>query len=311
MNILVTGGAGFIGSNIADEYIRLGHNVVIVDNMSTGVKEFINPKAAFYEIDIRDEKLSEVFKKHEIDVINHHAAQIDLRKSVESPKYDVDVNVVGSINLFELAVKNKVKKVIFASTGGAIYGEHDYFPADEAHPTRPYAPYGINKLTVEKYLFYYNHVYGLNYVVLRYANIYGPRQNPYGECGVIAIFTDKMLRGIQPVINGSGEQTRDYVYVKDVVKANVLALDTNGTGLYNIGTSTETSVNYIFQKVNELGGTDFKENHGPAKKGEQMRSVLSYEKIKNELGWAPEVDISRGLELTLDYYKKQPVNKIA
>jgi UDP-glucose 4-epimerase len=304
MNVLVTGGAGFIGSNITDEYIRLGHNVIIVDNMSTGVKEFINPRAVFYEIDIRSDDLSEVFTKHKIDVINHHAAQIDLRKSVESPKFDVDVNVVGSINLFELAVKYKVKKVIFASTGGAIYGEHDYFPADEAHPTRPYAPYGINKLAVEKYLFYYYHVYGLDYVVLRYANIYGPRQNPFGECGVIAIFTDKLLKGVLPVINGSGEQTRDYVYVKDVVKANVLALDSLNPTVYNIGTSRETSVNYIFAKVNELAGTGFKENHGPAKKGEQLRSVLSYEKIKNELGWKPDVDINRGLELTLDYYKK-------
>jgi UDP-glucose 4-epimerase len=304
MNVLVTGGAGFIGSNITDEYIRLGHNVIIVDNMSTGVKEFINPRAVFYEIDIRSDDLSEVFTKHKIDVINHHAAQIDLRKSVESPKFDVDVNVVGSINLFELAVKYKVKKVIFASTGGAIYGEHDYFPADEAHPTRPYAPYGINKLAVEKYLFYYYHVYGLDYVVLRYANIYGPRQNPFGECGVIAIFTDKLLKGVLPVINGSGEQTRDYVYVKDVVKANVLALDSLNPTVYNIGTSRETSVNYIFEKVNELAGTGFKENHGPAKKGEQLRSVLSYEKIKNELGWKPDVDINRGLELTLDYYKK-------
>jgi UDP-glucose 4-epimerase len=303
MNILVTGGAGFIGSNIADEYIKLGHNVIIADNMSTGVREFINPKAVFYEVDIRDEKLSEIFENYKIDIVNHHAAQIDLRKSVESPKFDVDVNVTGSINLFELAVKHKVKKVIFASTGGAIYGEHDYFPADENHPTRPYAPYGINKLTVEKYLFYYNHVFGLDYVVLRYANIYGPRQNPYGECGVVAIFTDKILRGILPVINGDGEQTRDYVYVGDVVKANVLALNSNKPAVYNIGTASETSVNYIFDKINKLAGTDFKENHGPPKKGEQKRSVLSYEKIYKELGWVPEVNINEGLKLTIAYYK--------
>jgi UDP-glucose 4-epimerase len=303
MNILVTGGAGFIGSQIADKYIKLGHNVVIADNMSTGVKEFINPKAVFYEIDIRDEEISELFKKHKIDIINHHAAQIDLRKSVSDPKFDVDVNIIGSINLLQHAIENNVKKFIFASTGGAIYGEHDYFPADEKHPTRPYAPYGINKNTIEKYLFYYNHVYGLNYVVFRYANVYGPRQNPFGECGVVAIFTDKMLGGSKPVINGDGKQTRDYVFVQDVVNANVLALDAKGPVIYNIGTSAETSVNYIFNKVNEYAGTKFEENHGPAKKGEQMRSVLSYEKIRKELGWNPKINMDEGLKLTLEYFK--------
>jgi UDP-glucose 4-epimerase len=304
MNILVTGGAGFIGSQIADAYIKAGHNVIIADNMSTGVKEFINPKAKFYELDIRGEKISEVFENHKIDVINHHAAQIDLRKSVDDPKYDVDVNVNGSINLLQNAIKYGVKKFIFASTGGAIYGEHDYFPADEKHPTRPYAPYGINKNTIEKYLFYYNHVYGLDYIVFRYANVYGPRQNPFGECGVVAIFTDKMLKGTLPLINGDGKQTRDYVYVGDVVKANVLALNAKGPAIYNIGTSVETDVNYIFDKVNEYAGTGFKENHGPPKKGEQRRSVLGYEKIKKELGWEPEVDMAKGLELTIDYFKK-------
>jgi UDP-glucose 4-epimerase len=303
MNILVTGGAGFIGSQIADEYIKLGHNVAIADNMSTGVKEFINPKAKFYEVDIRNDKISEIFKKHKIDVINHHAAQIDLRKSVADPKYDVDVNIIGSINLLQHAIENGVKKFIFASTGGAIYGEHDYYPADEKHPTRPYAPYGINKNTIEKYLFYYNHVYGLNYIVFRYANVYGPRQNPFGECGVVAIFTDKMLNSSKPVINGDGEQTRDYVFVQDVVNANVLALDAKGPVIYNIGTSVETSVNYIFNKVNEYAGTKFEENHGPAKKGEQMRSVLSFEKIKKELGWNPKINMDEGLKLTLEYFK--------
>ena len=304
MNILVTGGAGFIGSQIADEYIKLGHNVIIADNMSTGVKEFINPKAKFYPVDIRDDKIADIFKKHKIEIINHHAAQIDLRKSVSDPKYDVDVNVIGSINLLQHAIENKVKKFIFASTGGAIYGEHDYFPADEKHPTRPYAPYGINKNTIEKYLFYYNHVYGLNYIVFRYANVYGPRQNPFGECGVVAIFTEKMLNNTCPVINGEGEQTRDYVYVQDVVNANVLALDAKGPVTYNIGTTVETSVNYIFNKVNEYADTKFKENHGPAKKGEQMRSVLSCEKINNELGWTPGVNMDKGLRLTIEYFKK-------
>jgi UDP-glucose 4-epimerase len=307
MNILVTGGAGFIGSHIADKYIELGHEVIIIDNMSTGVREFINPKAVLYEMDIRDDGVSEIFAKHRIDIINHHAAQIDLRKSVDDPKFDVDVNVIGSINLLQNAVRNNVSKFIFASTGGAIYGDHDYFPADEEHPTRPYAPYGINKLTVEKYLFYYNHVYGLNYVILRYANIYGPRQNPFGECGVIAIFTEKILNpaaATEPLINGDGEQTRDYVFVGDVVKANVLALETGGASVFNIGTCEETSVNHIFRKLNEYAGTKYTEKHGPPKKGEQRRCQLSFEKIKQELGWTPEVRIDEGLKLTIDHFRK-------
>jgi UDP-glucose 4-epimerase len=304
MNILVTGGAGFIASHITAKYIELGHKVIILDNLSSGRKEFVHPEAVFYEMDVQDKNISRLFEEHKIDVINHHAAQIDLRKSVDDPFFDVNVNILGSINLLQNAVKYGVKKFIFASTGGAIYGEHDYFPADEKHPTRPFAPYGINKLTVEKYLFYYNHVYGLNYVVLRYANVYGPRQNSHGECGVIAIFTDKILTGQTPLINGTGEQTRDYVFVEDVANASVLALGKDSPEIYNIGTTQETDVNYIFNRINELAGTHLKEQHGPAKKGEQMRSVLSYKKINKELGWKPDVDINEGLKRTIDYFKK-------
>lgn len=304
MNILVTGGAGFIGSNIVDAYISKGHNVVIIDNMSTGVKDYINPKAKFYEIDVCDTGISKVFEENKIDLINHHAAQIDLRKSVDDPAFDINVNIAGSVNLLQNAIKSGVKKFIFASTGGAIYGEHDYFPADEEHPTRPYAPYGINKMCVEKYLYYYNHVYGLDYVVLRYANVYGPRQNPHGECGVIAIFTDKILNGQQPVINGPGDQTRDYVFVNDVVNANVLALDAKGPVIYNVATTKETDVNYIFNRINRFAGTNFEEKHGPAKLGEQKRSVLSYEKIMKELGWTPKTEIEEGLKITTEFFKK-------
>lgn len=303
MNILVTGGAGFIGSHISDAYVKAGHDVIIVDNLSTGVKDFINPRAKFYEMDICDEKISKIFKENKIDVINHHAAQIDLRKSVDDPKFDIQVNVAGSVNLLQNAVASGVKKFIFASTGGAIYGEHDYFPADENHPTRPFAPYGINKLSVEKYLFYYNHVYGLNYTVLRYANVYGPRQNPHGECGVIAIFTDKILKSSEPLINGDGKQTRDYVYVFDVVKANVLALGSTENTIYNVATSKETDVNFIFDRINNFAGTGFEEKHGPAKLGEQKRSVLSFEKINKELGWKPDMDIEMGLKETTEYFK--------
>jgi UDP-glucose 4-epimerase len=305
MNILVTGGAGFIGSHITDAYISGGHDVIIIDNMSTGVKDYLNPKAKFYKMDICDESISKVFKENKIDVINHHAAQIDLRKSVDDPKFDIQVNIAGSVNLLQNAVENGVKKFIFASTGGAIYGEHDYFPADEDHSTRPSAPYGINKLCVEKYLYYYNHVYGLNYTVLRYANVYGPRQNPHGECGVIAIFTDKILNGSEPLINGDGSQTRDYVYVTDVVKANVLALDAPKSDIYNVATTHETDVNFIFDHINKFAGMNFTEKHGPAKLGEQKRSVLSFEKISTELGWMPEVDIETGLKNTTEYFQNK------
>jgi len=305
MTILVTGGAGFIGSNIVDAYIEKGHDVIIVDNMSTGVKEYINPKAKFYQMDICDTNISQVFKESKIDMINHHAAQIDLRKSVEDPKFDINVNIAGSVNLLENARAHGVKKFIFASTGGAIYGEHDYFPADEEHPVRPSAPYGINKNCVEKYLYYYNLVYGLDYVVLRYANVYGPRQNPHGECGVIAIFTDKILGGTQPLINGDGKQTRDYVFVKDVVNANVLAVDANGPVIYNVATTRETDVNYIFDRINYYAGTKFEEKHGPGKLGEQLRSVLSFEKISTELGWKPETDIETGLKITTEFFKQK------
>jgi len=302
MNILVTGGAGFIGSQIADTYIKKGHDVIIIDNLSTGVKEYINPSAKFYKADINDSSVDEIFKKHKIDVISHHAAQIDLRKSVDNPKFDINVNVIGSVNMLQYAVKYGIKKFIFASTGGAIYGEHDYFPADENHPVRPFAPYGINKYSVEKYLFYFNHAYGLDYVILRYANVYGPRQNPHGECGVVAIFTEKIINGKEPLINGDGLQTRDYVFVQDVVNANVLALGKTKPAVYNIGTSIETDVNYIFQSINKFAGKNFEEKHGPAKIGEQRRSVLSYEKIKQELGWIPAIDIETGLKFTTEYF---------
>jgi len=235
MKILVTGGAGFIGSHVVDAYLELGHEVVVVDNLSSGSIENLNPKAKFYEMDIRDSDIEDLFKNEKPDVVNHHAAQMDVRKSVEDPIYDADVNIIGSLNLLQNCIKYGVKKFIFASTGGAIYGEQDYFPADEEHPTRPLSPYGVAKLTVEKYLYFYKEVHGLNYVVLRYANIYGPRQNPHGEAGVVAIFTSKMLKGEQPVINGDGFQTRDYTFVGDVVRANVLALSYEKSDVFNIG----------------------------------------------------------------------------
>jgi len=305
MNVLITGGAGFIGSHIADAYIAEEHNVVIVDNLSGGVLENINPKAKFYQLDIRSEKLEDVFQKEKIDVVNHLAAQMDVRRSVDDPKFDASVNVLGGLNLFESARKHRVKKIIFSSTGGAIYGEQDYFPADEAHPMRPLSPYGITKLCTEKYLFFYKAVYGIDHVILRYANVYGPRQNPHGEAGVVAIFCNKMLKGEKPIINGNGKQTRDYTFVGDVVKANLLALKHDKSAIYNVGTSIESDVNKLFYELRNHLNPSCPEQHAPAKVGEQQRSVISFKKIEQELGWHPTIQLDEGLRLTAEYFKKK------
>lgn len=305
MNILVTGGAGFIGSHVVDAYINDGQTVIVVDDLSAGFKENVNPRAEFYKLDIRSEELEKIFDKHNIEIVNHHAAQMDVRKSVADPKYDASLNILGGLNVFETARRHGVRKFIFSSTGGAVYGEQDYFPADEQHPLRPLSPYGITKLCTEKYLFYYKEVYGIDYVVLRYANVYGPRQNSHGEAGVVAIFAEKMLHGDQPIINGDGKQTRDYTYVGDVVKANLLALHSNGSDVFNIGTGTETSVNEIFLKLRQHLNPSCLENHGPAKQGEQQRSVVSYEKIQKKLGWSPSVSLNEGLRMTAEFFKKK------
>lgn len=305
MKILVTGGAGFIGSNIVDALIEKGHDVSVVDDLSSGSIENLNPRAKFYELDIRDQSLEKIFEENHFDVVNHHAAQMDVRKSVADPLFDASVNIVGSLNLLQNSLKYGIKKFIFASTGGAIYGEQDYFPADESHPTRPLSPYGIAKLSVEKYLFYYKVVHGIDHVILRYANIYGPRQNPHGEAGVVAIFVSKMLSGGQPVINGNGKQTRDYTFVGDVVKANLMALDYKGSEIFNIGTGKETDVNYLFAKIRELTQSQCDEKHGEAKAGEQMRSVIDYSKAERMLGWKPTVSLDEGLKVTVEYFKNK------
>jgi UDP-glucose 4-epimerase len=305
MNILITGGAGFIGSNIADAYLEQGHNVVIADNLSTGMLENVPRGVPFHQIDIRDEGLVDILREHRIDVINHHAAQIDVRRSVEDPRYDLMVNVLGSINVIEAAVQYGVKRMIFSSTGGAIYGEQEYFPADEAHPTSPCSPYGITKLTVEKYLNYYRIEKGLTYTVLRYTNVYGPRQNPHGEAGVVAIFCNKLLNGDPCIINGDGMQTRDYVYVGDVVNANVFALGMEGTDTFNVCTNVESTVNDIFHHLNKAAGSKADEKHGPAKPGEQLRSVCTWKKIHDTLGWKPTVEVEQGLQQTMAYFKRK------
>ena len=308
MKILVTGGAGFIGSQIADAFISSGHNVCIIDNLSTGTKENINPKAAFYEIDITDKDIIRIFEKEKFDVVSHQAAQIDVRKSVADPVFDANTNILGTLNLLQACVKTGVKKFMFASTGGAIYGEQDYFPADELHPTRPVSPYGITKLTIEKYLFYYHIQYKLNYTVLRYANVYGPRQNPFGEAGVVAIFANKLLQKEQPVINGAGEQTRDYVFVGDVVKANIKTLEDKDSTIYNVGTGIETNVNQIFKQLNKITGNHAKEKHGPQAKGEQMRSVITSDKLFSKFNWKPVTNLEEGLSKTVEFFKTKKQN---
>jgi UDP-glucose 4-epimerase len=303
MNILVTGGAGFIGSHIVDAYIGAGHRVAIVDNFSTGRRENLNPNATLYEADIRDRKrIEEIFRAERFDLLNHHAAQLDVRVSVRDPQFDAEQNIIGTLNLLQAALETGTKRVIFASSGGTVYGEQEYFPADEHHPTHPISPYGITKLAVENYLYYYRREHAIEHVIFRYTNIYGPRQNPHGEAGVVAIFCDKMRAGEQPVINGTGEQTRDYVYVEDVARANLMALDyleRGGSNTFNIASSVETTVNELFHLLNASFDNRFAEQHAPGKPGEQMRSVCSFDRIRDELGWEPKMGLREGLERSL------------
>ena len=304
MKICVTGGAGFIGSHVVDGFIDQKHEVVVIDNLSMGRMENLNPKAKFYLMDIRSKEVEKVFENEEFDVICHHAAQMDVRTSVEDPFFDADVNILGSLNLLHNCVRFNVNKFLFASTGGAVYGNQLTYPCDENHINDPVSPYGVGKLTVEKYLYYYAVEFGIRYVSLRYANIYGPRQNAQGEAGVVAIFCDRLLRGQQPIINGDGKQTRDYVYVGDVVKANLGALAFKENEIFNIGTAIETDVNTLFGYLNEMTGAEAQEKHGPAKSGEQRRSVISSQKAEKLLGWKPAVGLENGLKRTVEFFRK-------
>ena len=306
MKILVTGGAGFIGSNVADAFIAVGHQVAIVDNLTTGKKENLNPKAEFFPLDIRDARLSEAINEFAPDVIAHLAAQIDVRKSVSDPVFNAEVNELGTLNLLRAAVQNKVGKIIFSSTGGAIYGEvTEKAGADEDHAQEPISPYAITKRSVEMYLYAFWKLYGLKFTALRYGNVYGPRQDPLGEAGVIAIFCGKLLKGEAPTIYGDGKQLRDYVYVEDVAQANLRALDKADGEIINIGVGQGTSVNELFLILSEILKFKQKAVYAPPRAGELFRSVLNCAKAKKVLGWQAKVGIREGLAKTISWYNKK------
>jgi len=307
MNILVTGGAGFIGSHVVDAYINDNHNVVIVDDMSRGRKEFINPRATFHQISISDPQLANIIQKESIKVISHHAAQISVSDSVKNPVKDAESNIIGTLQLLQNAVECGVDKFIFASTGGAIYGEQDYFPASEDHPQKPTSPYGLSKLSVEGYLKFYKEQYGLKSIIFRYGNVFGPRQNPNGEAGVVAIFNNRLLKGQAPIINGDGEQTRDYIFVRDVVSANLLALKLNGSDTFNVGTGQETSVNELTHLILEVAESNIKVKASKKNNFEQRRSCLDCKKLKGSLNWSPKVSLKEGLSETFIFFKNNGI----
>lgn len=303
MRILITGGAGFIGSHIADALINKNHQITIIDNLSTGKKENINPKAKFYKEDLSNfQEVENIFKKNNPEIIYHLAAQINVRKSIENPIHDAKINIINTLNLLGLSVKHKIKHFIFSSTGGAIYGDTSKIPTTETHKEAPLSPYGCAKLAIEKYLIFYNKVHNLKFTSLRYSNVYGPRQNPHGEAGVIAIFFDQMFLNKTPTIFG-GLQTRDFIYIEDIINANLKVLQDNKSKIYNIGTSKETDIIAIFDKINKFFNNKFEAKYKPRKPGEQIKSCLNYEKIKQHLGWIPRTSLDEGISKTYHWYQ--------
>jgi UDP-glucose 4-epimerase len=302
--ILVTGGAGFIGSHVVDQFIGKGFEVVVLDDLSTGRASNLNPAARFYQLDIRDPKIRDVFEAEKPDYISHHAAQMDVRRSVAQPLFDADVNILGSINLIECAKEFGVKRFVYISTGGAVYGEPERVPCEETDPINPICQYGASKHTVEHYLFMYHVNYGLNYTVLRYPNVFGPRQDPHGEAGVVAIFTGKMMAGESVIINGDGNQTRDFVYVSDCALANYLAVSVeHQPGIYNLGWGLPTSVNDIFFTLAKVTEYTLPVQYGPAKVGETRHIYLNAARAKRDLGWSASVSLEEGLRRTVDYFR--------
>jgi len=316
MKILVTGGAGFIGSNVVDGYIEKGHSVVVVDNLFTGKKENVNPAATFYEVDIRSQEIGKIVAKEKPEIINHHAAQISVPDSVKDPCFDADINIKGILNILEASRKNGVRKVVFISSGGAIYGEADQYPTTENYSPKPLSPYAITKFVTEYYLFYYYHQWGLASTILRYANIYGPRQIPYGEAGVVAIFMDHLMKNQTSTLyhfpNEPSGMIRDYCFVGDVVKANLLALDQDENNIFNIGTGKGTNTldlfRIIFEEIKkiktDLDGNLRKPERELARPGDISKSCLAVEKARVGLGWKPETSLTEGIKTTLEWYRQ-------
>lgn len=307
MNILVTGGAGFIGSNIVDLYIQNGHSVTVIDDLSTGHKQNVDNRAKFVEMDMRSDKLEELFKTAKFDVVNHQAAKGNVRRSVEIPMEYADVNVRGGINILECCKKYGVKKIIYASTGGCVYGKLQAIPADENHPICPIEPYGASKASFELYLHAYKEMYGLNFTIFRYPNVFGPRQDPFGEAGVISIFIGQMLNNEQVVINGDGNQTRDYVYVGDIARANLMVLKNGDDDIFNLATGKETSVNTLFEALHRMMDYVMPKKHGPPKLGEIPRSCLESSKALKVLGWEPQTSLNEGLAKTVEFFSEVDV----
>lgn len=302
--ILVTGGAGFIGSHVVDLFLAKGYEVVVLDDLSTGRISNLNPAARFYQMDIRSSEVREVFAKERPDYVSHHAAQAEVRRSVAQPLFDAEVNILGSINLLECAKEFAVKHFVYISTGGAVYGEPERLPCSEEHPINPICQYGASKHTVEHYLYMYHVNYGLQYTILRYPNVFGPRQNPHGEAGVVAIFAGKMLAGEPVLVNGDGEQTRDFVYVGDCAHANYLAVTVDHQpGIYNLGWGRPTSINEIFFALAKATEYARPIQHGPAKVGETRHIYLDATKAEKQLGWTPTLTLEQGLEKTVAYLR--------
>jgi UDP-glucose 4-epimerase len=307
MRILVTGGAGFIGSHTVDALVAVAaHEIAVIDDLSAGKRDQLNPGARFYQTDIRDAAaVGRIVGIEQPEVIVHFAAQMDVRRSVADPAFDAQVNLVGFLNLMEAARQHGLRRVIFSSTGGAIYGEQDTFPADEGHPCRPVSPYGVAKFSTESYLFFYQAQYGIDYAAMRYANVYGPRQDPHGEAGVVAIFCGRLLADQPVTIFGDGEQTRDYVYVGDVVRANVAAVTASASGPINVGTGIETSVNQLYGTLAAVAQVDRPPCYAPARPGEQSRSAIAATRAGRELGWTPQVTLEEGLRRTYHFFKER------
>jgi UDP-glucose 4-epimerase len=305
MKIIITGGAGFIGSHVVDACVAAGHQVIVVDNLSTGKREQINPAARLVQMDVNDPALVGLFQAERPDVVNHHAANPSVSLSVRQPVFDAMQNVLGTISVLEAVRQVGVNKLVYISSGGAMYGNPEYLPVDESHPSNPVSPYALSKHTGERYVRLYGAEFGLRWTCLRYANVYGPRQDPLGEAGVISIFCQNLLEGVAPEIHWDGEQTRDFVYVGDCARANLLALEGGDGQAYNVGTGVGTSINALFYTLLDVASRDLAPRHGPRRPGDARHSYLDCNKIERDLGWQAAVDLRQGMARTWQHFIRE------